>query len=48
MKILHLCVGMVGTNCYIFYDEKTMEGAVIDPGDNAPAILLASGSPGCC
>ena len=42
MKILHLCVGMVGTNCYIFYDEKTMEGAVIDPGDNAPAILQAA------
>ena len=27
MKILQLCVGMVGTNCYIFYDENTMEGA---------------------
>lgn len=39
MKILQLCVGMVGTNCYIVYDETTMLGAVIDPGDNAPAIL---------
>lgn len=39
MKILHLTVGMVATNCYIFYDENTMEGAVIDPGDNAKAIL---------
>lgn len=39
MKILHLIVGMVATNCYIFYDENTMEGAVIDPGDNAKAIL---------
>ncbi len=39
MKILHLTVGMVATNCYIFYDENTMEGAVIDPGDNAKDIL---------
>ena len=39
MKILHLTVGMVATNCYIFYDENTMEGAVIDPGDNAKTIL---------
>nr|WP_297279125.1 MBL fold metallo-hydrolase [uncultured Butyricicoccus sp.] len=42
MKILQLRVGMVGTNCYIFYDENTMEGAVIDPGDSAPSILKAA------
>ncbi|MDR3767564.1 MAG: MBL fold metallo-hydrolase [Butyricicoccus sp.] len=41
MKILRLVVGMVQTNCYIFYDENTMEGAVVDPGDNAPSILKA-------
>ncbi len=41
MKILHLTVGMVQTNCYIFYDENTMEGAVVDPGDSAPSILKA-------
>ncbi len=35
MKILRLVVGMVQTNCYIFYDRNTMEGAVVDPGDNA-------------
>lgn len=39
MKILHLCVGVVRTNCYIVFDEATKEGAVIDPGDNAYAIL---------
>lgn len=39
MKILHLCVGVVGTNCYIVFDGATKEGAVIDPGDNADAIL---------
>lgn len=38
MKILQLCVGMVQTNCYIVYDEQTMEGAVIDPGANGAAI----------
>lgn len=41
MKILHLTVGMVQTNCYILFDENSREGAVIDPGDNAPAILQA-------
>lgn len=39
MKILQMRVGMVGTNCYIVFDEDTKEGAVIDPGDNAKAIL---------
>lgn len=41
MKILSLCVGVVGTNCYIVYDEDTREGAVVDPGDNAASILKA-------
>ncbi len=39
MKLIQLHVGVVQTNCYVFYDENTMEGAVIDPGDNAAAIL---------
>lgn len=41
MKIMQLCVGVVGTNCYIVYDETTRAAAVIDPGDNAPSILHA-------
>ena len=41
MKIMQLCVGLVGTNCYIVYDETTRAAAVIDPGDNAPSILQA-------
>ena len=41
MKIMQLCVGVVGTNCYIVYDEATRAAAVIDPGDNAPSILHA-------
>lgn len=39
MKVIQLHVGAVQTNCYVFYDENTMEGAVVDPGDNAAAIL---------
>lgn len=46
MKILQLTVGMVSTNCYIFYDESTMEGAVVDPGDNASSILKAAADAG--
>ncbi len=41
MKVIQLCVGIVGTNCYIVYDEATREAAVVDPGDNAPSILKA-------
>ena len=41
MKLMQLTVGVVGTNCYIVYDEKTREAAVIDPGDNAKSILHA-------
>ena len=41
MKIMQLCVGVVGTNCCIVYDETTRAAAVIDPGDNAPSILHA-------
>lgn len=39
MKILQMRVGVVGTNCYLVYDENTMEGAVIDPGDQADVIM---------
>lgn len=39
MKIMHLCVGPVQTNCYIVFDPTTREGIVIDPGDNADSIL---------
>lgn len=39
MKLIQMHVGVVQTNCYVFYDENTMEGAVVDPGDNAAAIL---------
>lgn len=40
MKHLCLSVGMLQTNCYLVWDEQG-NGAVIDPGDNAAAILNA-------
>lgn len=39
MKIVKLEVGNLGANCYILYCEKTLEGAVIDPGGNAQDII---------
>jgi len=39
MKILKLEVGQLGANCYIAYCEKTMQGAIIDPGGNGEDIL---------
>lgn len=42
MKILQMRVGMVGTNCYIVFDEDIKVGAVIDPGANAETILQAA------
>lgn len=38
MQIKMLQLGMVGTNCYIFWDEETMKCAVVDPGDNGEQI----------
>jgi hydroxyacylglutathione hydrolase len=34
-----LVVGALRVNCYILGDEETRQAVVIDPGDNAPAIL---------
>lgn len=34
-----LTVGLLQENCYIIGCAKTRRGVVIDPGDNAPAIL---------
>jgi hydroxyacylglutathione hydrolase len=39
MKIVKLEVGSLGVNCYIVYCEKTLKGAVIDPGGNANDII---------
>lgn len=39
MKIIQLEVGYLGTNCYIVYDENTLQAAIIDPGGSADKIL---------
>lgn len=38
MQIKMMQLGMVSTNCYIFWDEKTMKCAVVDPGDNGEQV----------
>ncbi|AWW25346.1 MBL fold metallo-hydrolase [Acetobacterium carbinolicum] len=32
MKVIKKSLGQMGTNCYVVWDEKTLEAAVIDPG----------------
>lgn len=39
IRIKTCVLGAVSTNCYLVYDEKTKEGVVIDPADNASYIL---------
>lgn len=39
MEILTVKVGLLGTNCYIVYDNKTRESIVIDPGADPDKIL---------
>jgi len=38
LKIKTLPVGQLKTNCYIVYDERTLEALIIDPGDDADYI----------
>jgi hydroxyacylglutathione hydrolase len=37
--IIQLPIGMLQSNCYLIYDEKSHEGAIVDPGANAEALL---------
>ena len=39
MKLEHLLVGPLQSNCFIVGDEKTGEGAVIDPGGDGDLII---------
>lgn len=34
-----LRVGQLATNCYLFYDKKSLESFIIDPGDDALYIM---------
>ena len=42
MKIVTMPVGMLETNCYLVYREKTNHLYVIDPGGDAPEIIDAA------
>jgi glyoxylase-like metal-dependent hydrolase (beta-lactamase superfamily II) len=39
MKIHRIIVGPIETNCYIVWDESTLEAFVIDPGEEPEKIL---------
>jgi glyoxylase-like metal-dependent hydrolase (beta-lactamase superfamily II) len=39
MKIEHIVVGPLQSNCYIVYDENSLEAMVIDPGGEPEKIL---------
>ena len=41
MLLKQLLVPPFGTNCYIFGDEAAKQGAIVDPGGDAPGILSA-------
>ncbi len=41
-----ITVGLLQENCYILGCEKTQEGVIIDPGDNAAAIMGIVGEMG--
>ena len=46
MKLETMVLGPLATNCYILWDEQTMEAAVIDPGASGQKIadfLTANG-----
>lgn len=46
IEIVTLTLGMVQTNCYMVGDTETNTAVVIDPADNAPAILEAAATRG--
>lgn len=39
MKIETVVVGPLQVNCYIIYDEETLQAVVVDPGDDLKKIL---------
>lgn len=42
MTIKCIPAGAIGANCYFYYDEATLEAAVIDPGDQPEMLLTAA------
>ena len=39
LKVKMLTLGMISTNCFVVGDDESQAAVVIDPADNAPAIL---------
>lgn len=39
MKVKSIIVGPIQSNCYIVYDEKSLDAIVIDPGEEAGKIM---------
>lgn len=39
MKIKALVVGPIMENCYVLYDEQTLDAIIVDPGDDADKII---------
>ena len=39
VEVKRLIVGQMHTNCYLVWDEQTLEAAIIDPGDDADYLL---------
>ena len=38
MELKRIQLGMIQTNCYIFWDENTLDCAVVDPGDDGEKV----------
>lgn len=43
MKVISLTVGDIATNCYIAYDEETLDAIVVDPGAEGTRIMAEVG-----
>ena len=39
LKILHQVTGPIETNCYLIYDNQTMEAALVDVGDKIDTLV---------
>lgn len=39
LRIRSQVLGLIGTNCYLVFDDQTKEGVIVDPADNGALIL---------
>ena len=38
MQVKSIQLGMIGTNCYIFWNDSSKDCAVVDPGDDGQQV----------